>query len=160
MSSQHILLLTPGRPVLYTTTRALFPVLLPTSPTAGDVCKELKKTGQFVSDLQICCHFTTQNSKTDIKTNGETNTFPICLSVLSEQLVFSQLPKVIPLCLRIGACLRRLATGEPYSSLETSFQISKTVLVDFCHKFLTWFLQNYYTMYVGGFQAAWLHGSL
>ena len=62
----------------------------------------------------------------------------------------AQLPKVIPLCLRIGACLRRLATGEPYSSLETSFQISKTVLVDFCHKFLTWFLQNYYTMYVGG----------
>ena len=62
----------------------------------------------------------------------------------------AQLPKVIPLCLRIGACLRRLATGEPYSSLETSFQISKSVLVDFCHKFLTWFLQNYYTMYVGG----------
>jgi hypothetical protein len=89
MSSQHILLLTPGRPVLYTTTRALFPVLLPTSPTAGDVCKEFKKTGQFVSDLQICCHFTTQNSKTDIKTNGETNTFPICLVVLSEQLVLS-----------------------------------------------------------------------
>ena len=81
MSFQHILLLTPGRPVLYTTTRALFPVLLPTSPTAGDVCKEFKKTGQFVSDLQICCHFTTQNSKTDIKTNGETNTFPICLFV-------------------------------------------------------------------------------
>jgi hypothetical protein len=40
-------------------------------------------------DLQICCHFTTQNSKTDIKTNGETNTFPICLFVLSEQLVLS-----------------------------------------------------------------------
>ena len=92
MSSQHILLLTPGRPVLYTTTRALFPVLLPTSPTAGDVCKEFKKTGQFVSDLQICCHFTTQNSKTDIKTNGETNTFPICFFVLSEQLVLSLTP--------------------------------------------------------------------
>jgi hypothetical protein len=89
MSSQDILLLTPDRPVLYTTTRSLFPVLLPTSPTAGDVCKEFKKTGQFVSDLQICCHFTTQNSKTDIKTNGETNTFPICLFVLSEQLVLS-----------------------------------------------------------------------
>jgi hypothetical protein len=62
----------------------------------------------------------------------------------------AQLPKVIPLCLRIGACLRRLSTGEPYSSLETSFQISKTVLVDFFHKFLKWFLKNYYTMYVGG----------
>ncbi len=46
-----------------------------------------------------------------------------------------QLPKVIPLCLRIGACLRRLPTGESYSSFETSFQISKTILVDFCHKF-------------------------
>jgi hypothetical protein len=34
-------------------------------------------------DLQICCHY----RKTDIKTNGETNTFPICLFVLSEQLV-------------------------------------------------------------------------
>jgi hypothetical protein len=52
--------------------------------------------------------------------------------------------------LRIGASLRHLATGEPYSSLETSFQISKTVLVDFCHKFLKWFLKYYYTMYVGG----------
>ena len=46
--------------------------------------------------------------------------------------------------------MRRLATGEPYSSLETRFQISKTVLVEFCHKFLQWFLMNYYTMYVGG----------
>ena len=89
MSSQHILLLTPGRPVLYTTTRALFPVLLPTSPTAGDVCKELKKTGQFVNDLQICCHFTTHNSATALKTNDETITFLVCLFVLSEQLVLS-----------------------------------------------------------------------
>ena len=24
------------------------------------------------------------------------------------------------------------------------------MLVDFCHKFLQWFLKNYYTMYVGG----------
>ena len=87
MSSQDILLLTPGRPALYTTTRALVPVLLPTSPTAGDVCKEFKKTEQFVNDLQICCHFTTHNSATALKTNGETNTFPICLFVLSEQLV-------------------------------------------------------------------------
>jgi hypothetical protein len=66
MSSQDILLLTPVRPAFYTTTRALFPVLLPTSPTEGDVGKELKKTWQFVSDLQICCHFTTQNRKTDL----------------------------------------------------------------------------------------------
>ena len=47
-----------------------------------------------------------------------------------------QLPKVCPLCLKIGACLRRLATGEPYSSLETSFQISQTVLLKFFPKFL------------------------
>jgi hypothetical protein len=39
-----------------------------------------------------------------------------------------QLPKVCPLCLKIGACLRHLATAEPYSSLETRFQISKTVV--------------------------------
>jgi hypothetical protein len=66
----------------------------------------------------------------------------------------AQLPKVCPLCLRIGACLRRLATGEPYSSLETSFQISKTVLVKFSGKFLKWFLKYYYTMYVGGLSGA------
>ena len=89
MSSQDILLLTPDRPALYTTTRALFPVLLPTSPTAGDVCKEFKKTGQFVSDLQICCHFTTHNSATALKTNDETITFLVCLFVLSEQLVLN-----------------------------------------------------------------------
>jgi hypothetical protein len=35
---------------------------------------------------QICCHFTTQNRKTDLKTNDETNTFLVCLFVLSEQL--------------------------------------------------------------------------
>jgi hypothetical protein len=87
MSSQDILLLTPDRPALYTTTRALFPVLLPTSPTAEDVWKEFKKTGQFVSDLQICCHFTTHNSVTTLKTNDETITFLVCLFVLSEQLV-------------------------------------------------------------------------
>jgi hypothetical protein len=52
--------------------------------------------------------------------------------------------------LRIDASFHRLATGKPYSSLETGFQISKTVLVDFCHKFLKWFLKYYYTMYVGG----------
>jgi hypothetical protein len=37
----------------------------------------------FVCDLQICCHFTTQNRQTDLKTNDETNTFLICLFVLS-----------------------------------------------------------------------------
>jgi hypothetical protein len=89
MSSQDILLLTPGRPALYTTTRALFPALLPTSPTVGDVWKEFKKSGQFVDDLQICCHFTTHNSATALKTIDETITFLVCLFVLSEQLVHS-----------------------------------------------------------------------
>ena len=61
-----------------------------------------------------------------------------------------QLPKVCPLCLRIsGACLCRLSTGEPYSSLEISFQISKTVFLVFFPKFLEWFLKEYYTIYVG-----------
>jgi hypothetical protein len=49
------------------------PVLLPTSPTAGDVFKEFKKTWQFVSDLQIYCHVTTHNSETALKTNDETS---------------------------------------------------------------------------------------
>jgi hypothetical protein len=33
--------------------------------------KELKKTYQFVCDLQIYCHFSTQNSETDLTTNKE-----------------------------------------------------------------------------------------
>ncbi len=37
-------------------------------------------------DLQIYCHFTTQNSETALTTNDETNTFFICKIVLSEQL--------------------------------------------------------------------------
>ncbi len=40
-----------------------------------------------MSDLQICCHFTTHTSATDLKTNDETITFLVCLFVLSEQLV-------------------------------------------------------------------------
>jgi len=43
-----------------------------------------------------------------------------------------------------------MVTGQPYSSLETNFQISKTELLSFFPKFLTWFLKEYYTMYVGG----------
>jgi hypothetical protein len=62
----------------------------------------------------------------------------------------AQLPQVIPLCLRIGTCLRLLTTGELYSSLETRFQISKTVLLAFFPNSLTWFLKEYCTMYVGG----------
>jgi hypothetical protein len=42
-----------------------------------------------VSDLQICCHFTTKDSETDLKTNDETNTFLIRKIVLSEQLDLS-----------------------------------------------------------------------
>jgi hypothetical protein len=37
-----------------------------------------------VSDLQICCHFTTHNSATALKTNDETITFLVCLFVLSD----------------------------------------------------------------------------
>ena len=51
----------------------------------------VKKTcgNWFVCDLQICCDFTTQNRKTDLKTNGETNTFLLCLFVLFAQLDLS-----------------------------------------------------------------------
>jgi len=45
MSSQDILLLTPGRPALYTTTRALFPVLLPTFPPREMCARNSKKLG-------------------------------------------------------------------------------------------------------------------
>ena len=53
---------------------------------SGRCVQGIQKNWQFVSDLQICFHFTTQNSETALKTNGETNTFLICLFVLSEQL--------------------------------------------------------------------------
>jgi hypothetical protein len=62
----------------------------------------------------------------------------------------AQLPKVCPLCMKIGAALRRMATGEPYSSLETSFLISKTVLVSFFPQFLKWFLKEYFSTYIDG----------
>jgi hypothetical protein len=62
----------------------------------------------------------------------------------------AQLHKGSPLCLRMGAVMRHLATGEPFSSLQTSFNISKPVLVKFFPKFLQWFLRQYYSTYVGG----------
>ena len=62
----------------------------------------------------------------------------------------AQLPKVCQLCMKICAALRRMATGELYSSLETSFQISKTVLVSFFPQFLEWFLKEYFSKYIGG----------
>jgi hypothetical protein len=54
---------------------------------SGNPSSTKKERGnRFTCDLQICCHFTTQNRKTDLKTNDETNTFLVCLFVLSEQL--------------------------------------------------------------------------
>jgi hypothetical protein len=53
----------------------------------------------------------------------------------------AQLHKVCPLCLRMGAVMRNLATGDPFSSLQISFNISKPVIVKFFPKFLQWFLR-------------------
>jgi hypothetical protein len=67
---------------LFRTTRSLFRELLSRSPTSTCVEGIQKK-------LVIFCHFTTHNIETDLKTNDETNTFLICLFVLSEQLDLS-----------------------------------------------------------------------
>ena len=53
---------------------------------SGSAKPAKKESGNwFVCDLQICCHFTTQNRQTNLKTNGETNTFLVCLFVFFPQ---------------------------------------------------------------------------
>jgi hypothetical protein len=56
--------------------------------------------------------------------------------------------KVAPLCLRITPFMRRLATGESLDSLETSFNISRPVLQNFCLQYATWFDKEYYVAYM------------
>ena len=62
----------------------------------------------------------------------------------------AQHTKVAPLCMRIAAFMRRLATGESYDSLEASFNISRPVLQTFCIDFAAWFDKEYYVAYIGG----------
>jgi hypothetical protein len=58
--------------------------------TSGSPKTVQKTSGNwFVCALQICCHFTTQNRQTNLKTNGEPNTFLVCLYVFFPQLVLS-----------------------------------------------------------------------
>ena len=62
----------------------------------------------------------------------------------------AQHTKVAPLCMRIAAFMRRVATGESYDSLEASFNISRPVLQTFCIEFAAWFDKEYYVAYIGG----------
>ena len=62
----------------------------------------------------------------------------------------AQHTKVPPLCMRIAAFMRRLATGESFDSLEASFNISRPVLQKFFLVFAAWFDKEYYVPYIGG----------
>jgi hypothetical protein len=62
----------------------------------------------------------------------------------------AQHTKVPPLCMRIAAFMRRLATGESFDSLEASFNISRPVLQKFFLEFAAWFDKEYYVPYIGG----------
>jgi hypothetical protein len=62
----------------------------------------------------------------------------------------AQHTKVVSLCLRIAAFLRRLATDESFDSLEVSFNISRTVLQLFSLEFSSLSDKEYYVDYIGG----------
>ncbi len=62
----------------------------------------------------------------------------------------AQHTKVAPLCMRIAASMRRLATDKSFDSLEASFNISRPVLQFFCLEFAAWFEKDYYAAYIGG----------
>jgi hypothetical protein len=46
--------------------------------------------------------------------------------------------------------MHRLATDESFDSLETTFNISRSVLQLFCLEFATWFDKEYYVSYIDG----------
>lgn len=62
----------------------------------------------------------------------------------------AQLDKVPPLCLRMAASFRRLATGECFASLSDEFRIGASTLHKFDKQFLKWFRMTYWEQYVVG----------
>ena len=55
----------------------------------------------------------------------------------------AQLRKVPPLCLRMAASFRRLATGESFARLSDEFRIGLSTLHKFDKQFLKWFRLTY-----------------
>ena len=62
----------------------------------------------------------------------------------------AQLDKVPPLCLKMAASFRRLATGESYASLSHEFRIGLSTVHKFDKQFLKWFRLSYWKEYVVG----------
>ena len=58
--------------------------------------------------------------------------------------------KVPPLCLKMAASFRRLATGESFASLASEFRVGLSTLHAFDKKFLKWFRMTYWKEYVVG----------
>ena len=61
-----------------------------------------------------------------------------------------RMKKVSPLCLKMTASLRRLATGQSFASLTEEFRIGESTLNTFDKKFLKWFHMTYWQEYVVG----------
>ena len=61
-----------------------------------------------------------------------------------------QIHKVPPLCLKMVASFRRLATGESFASLSEEFRIGNSTLHAFDQQFLKWFRLTYWKEYVVG----------
>lgn len=62
----------------------------------------------------------------------------------------AQLDKVPPLCLKMAASFRRLATGQSFASLSQEFRIGLSTLHKFDKQFLKWFRLTYWKEYVVG----------
>lgn len=58
--------------------------------------------------------------------------------------------KKIPLCLRMAASLRRVASGDTFASLANEFRIAESTLCDFDKQFWAWFREHYWEAYVTG----------
>jgi hypothetical protein len=62
----------------------------------------------------------------------------------------AHLDKVPPLCLKMEASFRRLATGQSFASLSYEFRIVLSTLHKFDKQFLKWFRLTYWKEYVVG----------
>ena len=62
----------------------------------------------------------------------------------------AQVKKVPPLCLKMAASFRRLATGQSFASLAEEFRIGESTLNTFDKEFLKWFRVTYWQEYVVG----------
>jgi hypothetical protein len=62
----------------------------------------------------------------------------------------AQLHKVPPLCLKMAASFRRLATGQSFPSLSQEFRIGLSTLNKFDKQFLKWIRLTYWKEYVVG----------